>query len=315
MTIIRNSSSEHTGKKNARQIYSGYRINVQANQLGIPAFPTVIKGASGDIVQSLRDGPTNFTPAELTAILNNNSGSTAPSGPPPGPPGPPPTPLTFTSDSPPSFPYTIPASYTLLTFTLIGGGGGGGNNGVGVPSAGGGGGGAVISASFTVSGGTVTFAKGIRGLGAYNANQGSIVYTASAAGTASSIVYSASGINISAGGGGGGSDSGGSGYNTPGSGGAGGTVIGNTSSVTTILSTPGTTGTDGSINTDDPTNTLLFPGYGGNNGIAGDPITGTVIGTSSGTGTGVGTGTGGDGNGGDGAGLPGTDGYWQFKLT
>ena len=77
MPITPYSSSDRTREKMTKQIYSGYRINVQANQLGIPAIPQTIKGASGDISQSLAEGPVDFTPAELAAILNNNSGSTA----------------------------------------------------------------------------------------------------------------------------------------------------------------------------------------------------------------------------------------------
>ena len=53
-----------------KQIYSGYRINVQAYELGIPAIPQTIKGASGDIVQSLREGPINFALDELNRLLN-----------------------------------------------------------------------------------------------------------------------------------------------------------------------------------------------------------------------------------------------------
>ena len=164
MPITPYSSSDLTRSRNNRQIYSGYLINIQANQLGIPAIPTTIKGASGDIVQSLREGSVNFTPTELAAILNNNSGSTAPSGP-PGPPSPPPTPLTFksTDTTPLSFPYTIPASYTLLTFTLIGGGGGGGGT---TSGAGGGGcGGAYFEGSIGVTGGSIVqFIKVFSGL-------------------------------------------------------------------------------------------------------------------------------------------------------
>jgi len=70
------SSSDLTRSRNNRQIYSGYLINIQANQLGIPAIPTTIKGPSFDIWRALAEGPINFTPTELAAILNNNSGST-----------------------------------------------------------------------------------------------------------------------------------------------------------------------------------------------------------------------------------------------
>ena len=77
MPITPYSSSDLTRSRNNRQIYSGYRINIQANQLGIPAIPTTIKGPSFDIWRSLAEGPVNFTPTELAAILNNNSGSTA----------------------------------------------------------------------------------------------------------------------------------------------------------------------------------------------------------------------------------------------
>lgn len=38
------SSSDLTRSRNNRQIYSGYRINIEANQLGIPAIPTTVKG-------------------------------------------------------------------------------------------------------------------------------------------------------------------------------------------------------------------------------------------------------------------------------
>jgi len=126
------SSSDLTRSRNNRQIYSGYRINIQANQLGIPAIPTAIKGPSRDIIQAFSEGPTNFTPAELTAILNNNSGSTAPSGQPP---------IIFSSNTSiaPNLPvgYTIPAGYTSMNYVLIGGGGGhGGESGMGGGSGG-----------------------------------------------------------------------------------------------------------------------------------------------------------------------------------
>jgi len=283
MPITPYSSSDLTRSRNNRQIYSGYRINVQANQLGIPAIPTTIKGASGDIVQSLREGPVNFTPTELAAILNNNSGSTAPSGPPGPPPQPP---LTITSNAPPTFPYTIPALYTLITFTLIGGGGGGGGN-YDFNIAGGGGGAAYIRARFSVNAGSVfTFTKGDGGDGAVTNNQTTIGYGEN--GTSTTISYNGGAIVVNAGGGGGGGGNGG------GSGGGGGTVTGNTSSVTTILSTPGTPGGNG---IDDFTNGIFTPGEGG---LAGG-------------GAGV-AGVGGAGSG-SGSGIPGTSGYWEFTLT
>jgi len=55
-----------------KQVYSGYRIHLQANQLGIPAIPQTIKGACRDIVQSLKEGPLNFKLDELNRLLNNN---------------------------------------------------------------------------------------------------------------------------------------------------------------------------------------------------------------------------------------------------
>ena len=283
MTIIRNSSSEHTGKKNVRQIYSGYRINVQANQLGIPAFPTVIKGASGDIVQSLREGPIVFTPAELTAILNNNSGSTAASGPPPPPP---PTPLTFTSASPPAFPYTIPASYTLITFTLIGGGGGGGGN-YDFPSAGGGAGGAYIRARSSVNAGDIIrFNVGEGGAGAITDDQNK--GGTGANGNHSSFIYNNTVINIFANGGNGG---------TPFlNGGIGEPVTGDTSLVTVLQSAPGFPGGDGVA---DYSNNIFTSGDGG--------FAGTGV---------AGPGAGGAGNGGPyGSGTTGNIGYWEFMLT
>jgi hypothetical protein len=243
MPIIRNSSSEHTGKKNVRQIYSGYRINVQANQLGIPAIPTTIKGSSGDIVQSLREGPVNFTPTELAAIVNNNSGSTVPSGP-PGPP-----PLTFTSALPPTFPYNIPASYTLITFILIGPGGGGGGAGGGGP-AGGGGGGAYIRAKLPVNvNDVVLFANG--GGGGIDTDGGQ-----------TDFVYNTTQISITAGGGGAGSD---------GSVGYGGIVTGATSLVTVIQSASGIPGE-------------YYPNPGGNNGNGGSDYGAGGIGGNNGAG-------------------------------
>jgi hypothetical protein len=275
MPIIRNSSSEHTGKKNVRQIYSGYRINVQANQLGIPAIPRTIKGPSGDITQSLAEGPVNFTPAELTAILTNNSGSAAASGPPP------PTPLTFTSGSPPSFPYTIPASYTLLTFTLIGGGGSGGGN-YDFPEGGGGAGGAYIRARFSVNGGgTLTLTKGIGGAGAIVDSDHTSVN--GSPGTSTGIVYNTSVINISAPGGGGGYPGGGCGYCEP--------VTSVNSSVTVINSAPGNPGDVASGDY----STGYSPGAGG---LAGNNIAGA-----------------GQGSGGGNSSGNGTDGYWEFTIT
>jgi hypothetical protein len=159
MPITPYSSSDLTRSKNNRQIYSGYRINLQASQLGIPGTPTAIKGPSRDIVQALREGPTNFTPAELTAILNNNSGSTAASGPPPGP-----TPLTFTSIG-----TTLPSSYTILTgytqlvYVIIGGGGGGGDDGYG-SGLGGGSGGKREGTVPIVGGTTISISLGLAGM-------------------------------------------------------------------------------------------------------------------------------------------------------
>ena len=290
MPIIRNSSSDLTRSRNNRQIYSGYRINIQANQLGIPAIPTTIKGASQDIMQALSEGPVNFTPAELTAILNNNSGSAAASGPPP---------LTFksTDATPLSFPYTIPASYTLLTFILRGAGGGGGGN-FNFASAGGGGGGAYISASFSVNGGTLTLNKGIGGEGGF------VDYSSTAAsglsGTSTGILYNTTVINISAGGGtggdGGGGGGDGGGVSLPGAagtGGAGGTVTGVTNLVNVISSMPGVTGGNGTYNQNNPADNT--PGIGGR---MSDSI-----------------GAGGDGNSAAGTGLNGTDGYWEFTIT
>ena len=154
MPITPYSSSDLTRSKNNRQIYSGYRINIQANQLGIPAIPTAIKGPSRDIVQALREGPLYFTPAELTAILNNNSGSTAAPGPPAPPPGP--TPLIFSSTDtiPLAFPYTIPSGYTQLVYVIIGGGGGGGNDSF--TSGLGGGSGGIRSETVPIVGGVTT---------------------------------------------------------------------------------------------------------------------------------------------------------------
>ena len=153
MPITPYSSSDLTRSKNNRQIYSGYRINLQASQLGIPGTPTNIKGPSRDIVQALREGPLYFTPTELTAILNNNSGSTAASGPPAPPPGP--TPLIFSSNTggtplPLSFTIPIGYGYTQLEYVIIGGGGGGGNGGA---SGGmGGGSGGIIQDSVFIDG-------------------------------------------------------------------------------------------------------------------------------------------------------------------
>jgi hypothetical protein len=287
MTIIRNSSSEHTGKKNARQIYSGYRINVQANQLGILAFPTVIKGASGDIVQSLREGPVVFTPAELTAILNNNSGSTAPSGPPPGPPGPPPTPLTFTSASSSSlFTYTILASYTLLTFTLIGGGGGGGDGTI-TGAGGGGGGGAYFKGSIGVTGGSIVqFIKGIGGASGQSGSNGA----------PTTLDYNNGVIAVSAGGGGGATDQT--------QGGDPGTVTGNNPPVNPTTTDAGDPGGMGFTNVNSDSGfpqTEYFPGAGGNSGNNPD---GTVT-----YGRGGNAGTNGGGV------EAGNDGYWEFTLS
>jgi hypothetical protein len=72
------SSSDRTREKLTKQIYSGYRIHLEASQLGIPAIPQTIKGACGDIVQSLKEGPVNFELDELNRLLvNNGSGGGA----------------------------------------------------------------------------------------------------------------------------------------------------------------------------------------------------------------------------------------------
>ena len=285
MPIIRNSSSEHTGKKNVRQIYSGYRINLQANQLGIPAIPRTIKGPSGDIAQSLREGPVNFTPTELTVILNNNSGSTAPSGS-PGPPGPP-TPLSFTSVSSSSpFTYTIPASYTLLTFTLIGGGGGGGD-GTTSGAGGGGGGGAYFEGSIGVTGGSIVqFIKGIGGASGVSGSNG----------VATSLDYNNGGIAVSAGGGGGASDGT--------MGGSGGTVTGNSPPVNEMQADSGQSGGTGSttVNSDSGfPQTEYFPGAGGNSGNNSNGLVTYGLGGNAGT---------------NGGGVtPGNNGYWEFTIS
>jgi hypothetical protein len=51
-------------------------INQLAIKQGIPANPLAIKGSCSDVLQALAEGPLDFTPAELTAIINNNSAST-----------------------------------------------------------------------------------------------------------------------------------------------------------------------------------------------------------------------------------------------
>ena len=122
-------------KSQNRAIYSNYRINMLGIQQGIPANPLAIKGSCADISQALAQGPIDFTPAELTAILRNNSGSAAaPSGPPN---------IVFSSDTniAPNLPvgYVIPAGYDSMNYVLIGGGGGGATYG-GTGSGGGSGG-------------------------------------------------------------------------------------------------------------------------------------------------------------------------------
>jgi hypothetical protein len=72
------NSSVLERNRQSRAIYSNYRINMLGIQQGIPANPLAIKGPCADISQALALGPVVFTPAELTAILNNNSGSVAP---------------------------------------------------------------------------------------------------------------------------------------------------------------------------------------------------------------------------------------------
>ena len=234
MPITPYSSSDLTRSRNNRQIYSGYRINLQAAQLGIPGTPTNIKGPSRDIVQALREGPLYFTPAELAAILNNNSGSTAPSGP-PGPP-----PLTFTSSGGTQLPspYTIPSGYTLLTYVIIGGGGGGGDDGYGSGLGGGSGGirsgiasiGAATSVSITLGAGGIV---------------GNVFNPIGAGGTSTVLTVGSSTYNAS----------GGEGNADPNTGGAGGIpngVAANNSGEGGLLPTPyssyGSGGNGGSYN-------------------------------------------------------------------
>jgi len=201
------------------------------------------------------------------------------------PPPPPPTPVSFTSDSPPSFPYTIPASYTLLTFTLIGGGGGGD----GAVAGAGGGGGAYLNASFPVNGGAkiTEFSKGSGGSPGLD-------------GTATALNYENGLMGISA-------EGGDKGYSTN-SGGYGGSVtgvdIGNIT-VDVITSGDGKYGGPGIQNpltddngdplTDDNGDPIMqeIAGIGGNNGINNADY----------------------GCGGNGAGGSGTDGYWEFTLS
>ena len=240
-------------------------------QQGIPANPLAIKGSCADISQALAQGPVVFTPAELTAILNNNSGSTAPSGPS--------GPLTFTSASPPSFPYTIPASYTLLTFILIGGGGGGSPDSAG----GGGGGGGYLSASFPVNGGAkiTEFSKGSGGSPNSNGTATSLNYENGVKSISAEGGYAASAMDA----------------------GSGGTIIGvdiGNITVTVGISAQGISGSGGSFSeiTDGDGNVIditYSPGYGGNNG----------------SGAGV---YGNGGNGGN-SGNVGGNGYWEFTLS
>jgi hypothetical protein len=210
MPITPYSSSDLTRSRNNRQIYSGYRINIQANQLGIPAIPQTIKGASGDIVQAFSEGPTNFTPAQLAAILNNNSGSTAAPGPPPGP-----SILTFSSDTSiaPQLPgsYQIPVGYTLMNYLIIGGGGGGGETDGDMAGFGGGSGGIInVSGVSVTEGMSLTVILGMAG------SQGS--NDAGASGSSTSLTLDGGSLEMASGGGGGG-------Y-TGGSGGVGGTPNG-----------------------------------------------------------------------------------------
>jgi hypothetical protein len=269
------NSSVLERNRQSRAIYSNYRINMLGIEQGIPANPISIKGGSADITQALVQGPVVFTPAELTAILNNNSGSTAPSGPS--------GPLTFTSASPPAFPYTIPALYTLLSFILIGGGGGGSPDSGG----GGGGGGGYLSASFPVNGGAqiTQFSKGIGGSPNLN-------------GTATSLNYENGVKNISAEGGGSGSSI------TGGSVGIiSGVDIGNIT-VAVVNSAQGIPGSDGS-STDIFDENYEVIGVTYNFGIGGN----------NGSNTGVyGNGGRGGGNGGGGV-EAGSNGYWEFTLS
>jgi hypothetical protein len=199
-------------------------------------------------------------------------------------------PLTFTSDSPPAFPYTIPASYTLLTFTLIGAGGGG-NDGY-TTAGGGGGGGAYIQASFTFSGGTLEFSKGIGGSSAtYGSN-----------GTATFLTYNNGELVVSAGGGEGGGDPDGSQF----TGGASGIVTGNDNpAITVTQAAPGNPGGGVIVNTfTDNDNNVTYEYAAGAGGNSGNNSDGTVT-----------YGLGGNGGHNGGGVTPGNNGYWEFTLS
>jgi hypothetical protein len=85
MPLVPVSQSDYINKKRMKNIYANYSIIEAARKEGIVILTSTNNISSTDLIQALAQGPTQFTPAELAAVVDNNLPSTVPDVP-DGPP-------------------------------------------------------------------------------------------------------------------------------------------------------------------------------------------------------------------------------------